>query len=111
MLEPYHLYLYSAAGSLLHTFEIDETENTIMYLNDVKITDDGTRMVADFRMDNNPSHMVKAWDLTDYSVIQSFGINNSPVQGDLGLSGDGSILALGDLHGKLRVYRFSGSQY
>ncbi|MBN1356663.1 hypothetical protein JXA40_10425 [bacterium] len=107
--DPFRIRFYDSAGTELHVIDISDPANEIMYLNDLDMTVDGTRMAADFRMNTDSVQMIKVYDLTTYSEVQTININNSPVQGSMGLSGDGGMLAVGDLRGKLWAYIYNGS--
>jgi len=105
--EAFHLYIMDPNGNILHTIEIEDPTGGILYINDIELTEDGSRLIIDLRCSDS-LHQVKVWDITSYSLIQEFQITNSPTQCSIGLSGDGRILGLGDLRGKLRMYEFDG---
>lgn len=102
--EPVFITILNGQGQELHRIELPDAGHEIMYLNDLKLTADGAYLAADFRMNTNPTHKIMVWDLSDYSERASWGVNNSPPQGQLGLSDDASVLAIGDLRGKIQVY-------
>jgi hypothetical protein len=104
--EPFHITICDNAGTVLHVIEIVDESGDISNINDLKLVDDGSRLVANFRMADS-RQAVRVWELVSYVEIQSFEIANSPVQCSIGLSGDGGILATGDLHGRVRAYGFS----
>lgn len=105
--EPVFITILDGDGQELHRIELPDPANDIMYLNDLRLTADGMFLAADFRMNSNPSHKITVWNLTDYSERASWTVNNSPPQGQIGLSDDGVMLAIGDLQGKIRVYRWT----
>jgi outer membrane protein assembly factor BamB len=109
--EPIFITILDGTGLELHRIEIPDPTPEIMYLNAMKLNGDGTLLAADFRMHENPTHQVIVWNMSDYSVRDSWTVMNSPPQGQIGFSDDGSILAIGDLRGKLRVYEWAGTEY
>ena len=109
--EPIFITILDGAGQELHRIVIPDPEGHFYYLNDMKLNYDGSLLAADFRMDENPDHLVMVWNLDDYSERDSWSIMNSPPQTEIGFSADGSILAVGDLHGRLRVYQWQNTGF
>ncbi|MCD4653865.1 WD40 repeat domain-containing protein [bacterium] len=105
--EPFYIYIYNPSVSLLHIFELPDPARDIVGINDIKVNDDGSRMIADFYMYDTPAHIVKVWDLNTYTEIQEFDYGDSGPQCKMGLSGNGDILGIGDMRGLLGVFSFN----
>lgn len=105
--EPFFIHLYRPDGTIMDTIEIPDTTGDLLYLNDLKIIDNGTLMVADFRASVAPKQIVKVWDLTTFTQVQEFGYPEEGPQCSLGLSGDGGYLAIGNLRGIMRVFKLN----
>ncbi|MGB3975807.1 MAG: hypothetical protein WBM02_09140 [bacterium] len=107
--EPIFITILDGSGQELHRIVLPDPDGHIYYLSDMKLNYDGSLLAADFRMAQNPEHLVMVWNMDDYSVRDSWTIMNSPPQSEIGFSDDGSILAVGDLHGRLRVYEWQNT--
>ncbi len=104
--DPYHIYIYDPASSTpLTVLEVADPgpSPVLMYLNDMMITADGSRLVADFRHNSSPQHSFRVWDLTTYQQIQQTTLNRGGPQTTMGLSHDGGVMTVGDLNGWLQV--------
>lgn len=109
--EPIYITILDNAGQELHRIEISDPDGKIIYLNAIRLNHDGSLLVADFRMNKNPTHQIMVWNMDDYTLRDSWSVNNSPPQTEIGFSDDGSILAVGDLRGNLRVYEWTESDF
>ncbi len=109
--EPIYITILDHAGQELHRIEISDPDGKIMYLNAIRLNHDGSLLVADFRLNKNPTHQIMVWNMVDYTLRDSWSVNNSPPQTEIGFSDDGSILAVGDLRGILRIYEWTESDF